>query len=183
VRLVTIRAGLVADLDSMDAAGAALRWARHLLPPRHPEPAAWTVLLRLLDALDDGTCPAPPERGPQQKHGQPPRGALALAGLRLLASVGYALELERCIVCGRPCPAAAPSYIDPVRGGIVCRDCGGGGRILEGRTRGLAARAQRAPDDGEDWLLPLAALTATETETLLSILGDAMAAHAGLERT
>jgi len=167
VRLVTVRGAIAASLDAMEAGGAALRWARHLLPPRHAEPAAWAVLVRLLDTLD--------------REVSRPRAVLALGGLALLASVGYALELERCIVCGRPCPDGAPAHVDATRGGLVCRRCGGGGRLLDARTRGLAARAQRSPEEGEDWLAPLEALPPEPTETLLAILGDAMAAHAGLE--
>lgn len=167
VRLVTVRGAIAASLDAMEAGGAALRWARHLLPPRHAEPAAWAVLVRLLDTLD--------------REVSRPRAVLALGGLALLASVGYALELERCIVCGRPCPDGAPAHVDATRGGLVCRSCGGGGRLLDARTRGLAARAQRSPEEGEDWLAPLEALPPEPTETLLAILGDAMAAHAGLE--
>jgi DNA repair protein RecO (recombination protein O) len=159
-RVVTVRAGLVASLEAMDAAGTALRWARHLLPTRHAEPRAWST-------LDRTTAD--------------PRGVLALAGLHLLASVGYALELERCIVCGRPCPEGAPAFVDASRGGLVCRSCGGGGRLLDARVRALGARAQRADDDAGDWLSPPEWLTATETNDLLSVLADAMAAHTGLD--
>jgi DNA repair protein RecO (recombination protein O) len=166
-RLVTVRAGLVGSLEGMDAAGTVLRWARHLLPVRHKEPLAWATLVRLLDALDRG--------------GVPPRGLLALSGLHLLASVGYALELERCVVCERPCPDGAPAFVDAARGGLVCRSCGGGGRVLDARVRALAARAQRQDDGEAEWLSPPDWLTATQTNDLLAILADAMAAHTGLD--
>jgi len=175
-RIAKVRAGVVADLDAMEVAGVALRWARHLLPPRHAEPAAWKTLTWLMDALDL------PERG-----SGPPRGLLAIAGFALLSSVGYALDLGRCVVCGRPCPAEAPAFVDATRGGLICRACGGRGRLLDGPTRDLAARAQwgedgappvQSPAEGAtvpDWL------TAAQTEDLLAVLGDAMAAHAGLD--
>ena len=37
-RLATVRAGVVRSLEAMDAAGAVLRWARHLLPSGTPIP-------------------------------------------------------------------------------------------------------------------------------------------------
>lgn len=170
-RLVTVRAGLAASLEAMESAGTALRWARHLLPTRHAEPAAWGTLIRLLDALD--------------REGALPRGALGMAGFHLLSSVGYALDLARCIVCGRACPPGVSAYIDASRGGIVCRSCGGQGRRLDGPVRELAARAQRA-DDGDpdapvDWLTPPAWLTPSQASDLLAVLADAMAAHTGLD--
>ena len=172
-RLATVRAGVVRSLEAMDAAGAVLRWARHLLPVRHANPAAWATLVGLLDALDDEKAW--------------PRGLQALAGLRLLSSVGYALELSRCVVCGRPCPDRASAFVDPGRGGLVCKSCGGARRRLEGRTRELAARAQRGEDDSSagdgrkdrltlpDWLTP------SEAGDLLGMVSEAMAAHAGLD--
>ncbi len=167
-RLVTVRAGLVLRLEAMEAGGTALRWTRHLLPVRHKEPKAWSTLTRLLDELDRGTRSS--------------RGLLALAGLHLLASVGYALELERCVVCGRPCPEGAPAFVDARRGGLVCRSCGGGGRLLDARLRALGADAQRAVDAaGHDWLLPPPWLTEGQTDDLLAVLADAMAAHTGLD--
>jgi DNA repair protein RecO (recombination protein O) len=172
-RLVTVREGVVRSLEAMDAAGAVLRWARHLLPARHADPAAWTTLVGLLDALD------------RQKAG--PRSLQALAGLRLLASVGYALELGRCVVCGRPCPDGAPAFVDAGRGGLVCQRCGGARRRLEGRTRELAARAQRGEDDpraGEEGLERLTVpgwLTPSEAGDLLGLVSEAMAAHADLD--
>lgn len=171
--LLTVRAGVARSLEAMESAGAVLRWARHLLPVRHAEPAAWATLVGLLDALDQ-------ERAS-------PRALQALAGLRLLASVGYALELARCVVCGRPCPDGAPAFVDAARGGLVCRGCGGARRRLEGRTRELAARAQRGEDDsspGEDGHAPLTVpdwLTPPQASDLLGLVTEAMAAHAGLD--
>ena len=51
-RIVQLRTAVVSSLEALEAAGAALRWARHLFPPRTPEPAGWTVLVDLLDALE-----------------------------------------------------------------------------------------------------------------------------------
>jgi DNA repair protein RecO (recombination protein O) len=163
-RIVRVRAGVVERLDALDAAGTALRWARHLFPPRTPEPAGWAVLVDLLDALDA----LDPKTGS-------PRRELARAGLAMLAAVGYALELERCAVCGRPCPEGKMACVDPSRGGLVCRACGGASSVL-------------TPDE-RDAALALAHATAGSTpvaeraaEAVLGLVDRAMAAHAGFER-
>jgi DNA repair protein RecO (recombination protein O) len=156
-RLVRVRAGIVGNLEAMDAAGTALRWARHLFPPRHPEPQAWHTVETLLDALDSG---------------RPPRMELAAAALRLLADVGYALDLERCVRCGRPCPDAKPAFIDASRGGLVCRTCGGARRVLDAELRLLARGAQR----GE-----AVVFSRKQADSLLTVVDDAMAVHAGFE--
>jgi len=158
-RIVRTRSAVVANLDALDAAGVALRWARHLFPPRTPEPEGWCILVGLLDALD--------------RAESAPRKELARAGLALLAAVGYALDLSRCVVCGRECPEGKPACIDPARGGLVCRSCGGAGTVLSPDVRRAAnAIAQGlpcepAPDDAE---------------VLLRVVDRAMAAHAGFER-
>lgn len=158
-RIVRVRSRLVSSLEALDAAGAALRWARHLFPPRTPEPAGWAVLLGLLDDLEAASGP--------------PRRELARAGLGMLAAVGYALELERCAVCGRPCPQGRPACIDPARGGLVCRACGGAASVLSSVDRDAALALARAQPSE---------VTDASAEAVLSIVDRAMAAHAGFER-
>ncbi|HTB77455.1 MAG TPA: DNA repair protein RecO [Polyangiaceae bacterium] len=161
-RIVRLRSGVVSSLDALEAAGAALRWARHLFPPRHPEPAGWAVLVDLLDELDVADiAPAAPRR------------ELARAGLAMLAAVGYALELEQCAVCGRPCPEGRPACVDPARGGLVCRACGGAPSVLSPAHR-EAARALASGRSSE--------VTDAGAEAVLALVDRAMAAHAGFER-
>jgi DNA repair protein RecO (recombination protein O) len=159
-RIARPRYGIVADLPSMDAAGRALRWVRHLCPPRTPEPAAFGRVRALFDALD-----AAETRDPVLGH-------LAVFGLHLLADVGYALDFERCVRCGRPCPLGRPSFIDAAGGGLVCTACGCAPRPLTGELRALAARALR----GE-------AITLTEEPAgqLVAVVEEAMAAHADFD--
>jgi DNA repair protein RecO (recombination protein O) len=159
-RIVRLRASLTGSLEALEAAGVALRWARHLFPPRTPEPQGWRVLVDLLDALDSPGDVAPTT-------------ALAHAGLAMLAAVGYALDLERCVACGRLCPAGRPACVDPARGGLVCRACGGAATLLSPEVR-EAARA-----------LSLAATATADAQSARLVLGvvdRAMAAHAGFER-
>ena len=106
---------LVSSLDRLEAAGRALRWVRGAAPPHTPEPALWVEINTLLDRLD---APDPPT---------PPEALVAGMGLRLLATVGWGLDLGRCVRCGRTCDPGASAYLDPGEGGLVCRACGGGG--------------------------------------------------------
>ncbi len=158
-RVVRARTGLTGRLDALESAGIALRWARHAFPPRTPEPQGWRILAELLDVLDGGDAP--------------PRRELARAGLAMLAALGYALDLEQCVVCGRPCAPTKAACVDPVRGGLVCRSCGGASTVLLPELR-QAARVLAA-GQGAD-------VTDEQAATLLQLVDRAMAAHAGFER-
>jgi DNA repair protein RecO (recombination protein O) len=164
-RIVRVRANVVSDLDALEAAGVALRWARHLFPARHREPEGWAVLMTLLDVLDARPVSAGGAEW-ARKH-------LAQAGFAMLAAVGYAMDLERCVVCGRPCPGGKPAFIDPARGGLVCRSCGGAAQLLPAAVR-VAAKALA---EGR-----IDAVTDAHARALLAIVDRAMAAHAGFER-
>ncbi len=157
--LVKVRARTVLDLEALDAAGIALRWARHLFPPRHAEPRAWQTTIELLDELEEG-------------GGSGPRTVLAGAALRLLADVGYALDFDRCVKCGRPCPDGRPAAIDGARGGLVCQSCGGARRLITPELRRIARAAQRER----------VAMTPEQAKSLLELVDDAMAAHTGFDR-
>jgi DNA repair protein RecO (recombination protein O) len=158
-RVVRPRAGVLGSLEAMEACGVALRWARHAFPPRTPEPQGWRILVGLLDVLDT--------------PGIPPNRELARAGLAMLTALGYALDLEQCVVCGRPCPPTKVACVDPARGGLVCRSCGGASTVLLPELR-VAARALAA-GTGSD-------VTEAQAATLLELVDRAMAAHAGFER-
>lgn len=159
-RIQRPRTTVVSSLESMEAAGQALRWIRQLCPPRTPEPGAWRSLEALLDRLDAAAA-----SGSQRQE-------LAIFGLRLLTDMGYALELDRCLRCEKPCPEGRAAFLDPHDGGIVCTSCGGARRTIDGELRVLAARAQR----GEN-----VTLTMSQASELVSIAEEAMAAHAGVE--
>ncbi len=162
--IVRVRAALAANLAAMEAAGVALRWARHLFPPRTVEPEGWRVLVDLLDRL---------EQGGGSPEAPSPKGELARAGLAMLAAVGYALEFGRCVICGRPCPEGKPACVDPARGGLVCRSCGGSREVLPADLRATArALASGAPT----------AMNDRRAHDVLSLVERAMAAHAGFER-
>jgi DNA repair protein RecO (recombination protein O) len=157
-QVVRARTAVTASLEALESAGVALRWARHAFPPRTPEPEGWRVLVSLLDVLE-------------ARVGSP-RRELARAGLGMLAALGYALDLERCVVCSRPCPPNKAACVDPARGGLVCRSCGGSSTVLLPVTR-EAARTLAA--GGSD-------VSEEQSETILGLVDRAMAAHAGFER-
>lgn len=153
------RLRLTAELDRLEAAGRALRWVRETVPPRTPEPEVWRELESLLDDLDRPVLPAEP------------RALLAASGLRLLRALGYALELEACVTCGRPCPPDQASCLDPVRGGLVCRACGGAALVLTAplRARMVAALRHDVP-----------AFAQQEANLVLDVLEASLRAHADL---
>jgi DNA repair protein RecO (recombination protein O) len=157
-RITRPREGIVSDLDLMDAAGRALRWVRHLCPARTAEPSAWASLRALLDVLDAHF---------------PPLQHLAVFGFGLLADVGYAIDFERCVRCGKACPAGRPAFLDAGGGGLVCMTCGGARRTISPALRVLALRAQaREPD---------LRMTPGEASELLALIEEAMSAHADFD--
>jgi len=119
---------ILRSLEAIGAAGAALAVIRERVPDHEPEPAVFDAAVRLLTALNEG---APAEE------------ALLSLQIRVLAILGFAPTLDRCVHCGKiPAPGRSASF-DAARGGIVCRACGGGRLILsEGaRRRWVAVQA------------------------------------------
>jgi DNA repair protein RecO (recombination protein O) len=161
-RVIQPRAGLLKNLDAIEAAGMMLRWARHMFPPKTPEPAAYATLIEVLDALDTGAI-------------EDCATELACAGLRLLADVGWGLELEQCVRCGAKCPEDAAAHLDAQQGGIVCRRCGGARVVLGAAMRRAAiAAATRKPGAPSDAVAPFA-------RGIIVLVESAMSAHLGYD--
>ncbi|MCC6216783.1 MAG: DNA repair protein RecO [Polyangiaceae bacterium] len=127
-RLSRPRLALASDLARMEAASRLLGWVRRATPQRAPEPRVWAEVSRALDALDAGD-----PRGPD--------AAAAEAGLALVATLGWGLDLGACVGCGRPCPEARAASVDARRGGLVCRACGGGRQVIDAPRRSRLAQA------------------------------------------
>jgi DNA repair protein RecO (recombination protein O) len=164
-QIETMRLGLTEDLERMDAAGRALAWVRAAAPPRIAEPEVWSAITSLLDRLNAANAPA---SGTLGLTGAPralnPKLVLAEEGMRLLSAFGWGLELERCVRCGRPCEEGKAALIDPVRGGLVCRACGGARLRVSG-----ALRAR----------LMIPALEPEDVDVALDLVERALEAHAG----
>ncbi len=154
------RIALLAELSRLDAAGRALAWIRQAAPARTAEPEVWRLAERLLDRLAEPTATPNPER------------ELAETGLCLLAAFGWGIDLERCVSCGRPCPETARGSVDPARGGLVCRNCGGGRLHLGSASRKRLARAAAGDSD---------ALQDDDVQAALDLIGRTFSAHAGVE--
>lgn len=151
------RLTLVGNLARMEAAGHALRWVRRAAPPHTPEPALWAEVNALLDRLDD---PATSEGSPE--------ALLAVAGLRILAAIGWGLDFAGCVRCGKACEPGASAYLDPGEGGLICRSCGGARILLKGDRRERLLAASRGVDE---------ALGAEDARAAADIVDAAMAAH------
>lgn len=158
-RVTRPRLGVVGSLASMDHAGQALRWVRHLCPARTPEPQVWGTLGAYLDLLDARPTDDVAQEG------------LAAFGLRLLGEMGYGLDFERCVRCGKPCPEGKSAFFDVRGGGLVCMGCGGSRRAVGASVRSLAARLGRGAK-------PIGGTSAADRRELLDVVEEAMAAHA-----
>ncbi|MCH2109893.1 MAG: DNA repair protein RecO [Polyangiaceae bacterium] len=135
-QLLHPRSGITADLERMKAAAQAMLWIKKTLPPRQPEPLVWLAAQDLLERL------SAPNHG-EELSLQDYQTALARFGLRLLDSLGFALELRHCVSCRRACPEARSAYLNPERGGLICRACGSGPLLLQSEFRRQLQLAQQ----------------------------------------
>jgi DNA repair protein RecO (recombination protein O) len=159
-KLKVPRAKILTSLPAMEAAGKALSWARRAAPPRTPEEAPYDVLSTLLDRLAEAA------------GAEASAIALAEAGLSLLSAFGWGIDFERCVRCGRQALPQQSASVDPARGGLICRSCGGARLRISAGSRERMARAAA----GETGVL-----TTVEASSALSIVEAALGAHAGIE--
>ncbi|MGC4069909.1 MAG: DNA repair protein RecO [Polyangiaceae bacterium] len=161
-RIEEVRHALVADLRAMDVAGRVLGWVRRTLPPATPEPEVFGALDQLFTRLNARLSSA-------ELNGD---ALLAEFGLTLLRHLGWALQLDHCVRCGRVCPPNAPAMLDPHRGGLVCRNCGGARLRIDANLRLCMA-------DGS--YEALSKLNPIDTTFALDLVDKALRAHPGLE--
>lgn len=105
------RLAILQSLERLESASRLLGWLRIVAPAFVPEPQVFALVDAYLDTCADLSAPMV-------------KGQLERAGLSLLSAFGYRIEVERCVVCGRPRPDARSARIDVARGGLVCRSCG-----------------------------------------------------------
>lgn len=88
--------------------------------------------------------------------------------MALLDTLGWGLELGRCVRCGRERPAGRAAFVSAVVSGVLCSACGGG-----------AAGQQRI--DGallDSVMAGRTELDAAASAPLLRVVEDAVARHA-----
>lgn len=156
--LAVPRPYLVGNLAGLEAAGRALTWLRHTTAPHAPEPRIWQVFTRLLDHLNGALA-----KREAHRH-------LAQAGLALLGELGWGLDLTGCVSCGRACEPGRPATVDPLRGGLVCRACGGGSIPVDGAGRQRLASAIAGAESLMD----------SDVSLGLSLVEQTLRAHANL---
>ena len=128
---------ILRSLEAIGAAGAALAVIRERVPDHEPEPAVFETAVWFLRALNEG---APAEE------------ALLCLQIRVLALLGFAPTLDQCVHCAKtPAQGRAASF-DAMRGGIVCRACGGGRLVLSaGALRRWATVQATSELPAEPW--------------------------------
>jgi DNA repair protein RecO (recombination protein O) len=131
--LVSTFPGILADLDRMQAAGAALALVREAHAPRVPDPALFLAAVQYLTLLDHDP--------------DPQRAGLLAFALRVLALAGISPRFATCGRSGEAVPAERAAYFDPALGAVVARRFGGGPFLLSS-----AARARLIGAQGEDWV-------------------------------
>lgn len=124
------RLGLSEDLARMRAAGEALRWIRTAATEHGADKPLFEELHRFLDRLDGEL--------------QTPTALVAAEfGLRLLALLGWELELSACVRCGQPCPPNKSATVSVSQGGLLCHPCGGAALMISGPQRHRFTAAAR----------------------------------------
>ena len=96
---------------------------------------------------------------------------LAVLGMNLLAAWGWALELNSCVRCGKPCPEQRTAFVDAAAGGVICTACGGARTRMDGGTRTRLADVTRGKPST---LLP------QDIALSLDLVEAALAAHADI---
>ena len=161
-RLAQPRIQLTDSLSRMRAAARLLGWVRDAAPEETPEPGVYLTLVRFLDALNSLSELDASTR-------------LAAVGLRLLTDLGWALELDRCVRCGQPCPDNKAAMIDPGAGGLICSSCGGASLRLSGPQRERLKSAALADPGGATTPLLL-----EDAGAVLRLVENTLAAHADI---
>ncbi len=106
--LVESSPGLREDLDRLDAALWGLALADRVLPAESPDWASYARVRSYVSSLAGGLDPS--------------LGRVAFS-LQLLVAAGHRPRLEGCLACGK----GEELTWHPERGGLLCRQCGGGG--------------------------------------------------------
>jgi DNA repair protein RecO (recombination protein O) len=154
-----VRPSIISHLERITAAGRALSWTKRATSAHVIEPELWISLNQTLNDL--GECL--PEDADD---------VAASFGLRLLELMGWGINFQCCISCGKACPSTRSAWLNPERGGLVCQACGGGPFQISAADR--AALHQVA--QGQSSRAPHEAVSLT-----IKIVERSLEAHMGWE--
>lgn len=152
------RVHLSQNLEQLQAAGKVLGWLREALPERHREPELWDLTIGLLDDLET-------------RRTLDTDTALAIFGLHFLTLLGWGLDFENCVKCGKVCPPGKPGTLSASRGGLVCMTCGGAKTRLDATLRLRLAETSH----GGTTLEP------SDAGLALRLVEEALSSHANLK--
>lgn len=125
-------AGLAGDLAGFAHASYGIELVRELTAAEQAEEQVLDLLVELFAALE--------EKGASVS-------VLRAFELRLLELIGLAPVLDRCVRCGREADAELEEeglFLDPVRGGVVCRPCSASARTRGAVLPGASNRSVEA---------------------------------------
>jgi DNA repair protein RecO (recombination protein O) len=130
--------GLRRDLDRLIRAQYCAELVALLTTQEDPNAGLYDLLVQTLERLAEG-----------------PADIIASTirfEIGVLAAVGYGIDWEHCIACGRQFSGQAGGSLSPAAGGVVCLDCDGPSRRTSALGAGvlaaarlLASAARRAP--------------------------------------
>ena len=126
-RVDAMRLAITGHLEASLCAGYWLRFARALAHPHGDDGALFRVTDGALALLD-----ANPLDYARLEH---------LVPFAMLGAAGYAIELDACVSCRKPCPPDRPSGVDGRRGGLLCRACGFASTVLSPELRSVLRQA------------------------------------------
>ena len=114
------RLPILDDEQRLNSALELLRLVRTAVQPGARDPGLFSVVEAALELLAEA---------------EDVRRALLFSSFRVIGELGYSLELSACVRCGKVCGSDSASLLDPSRGGLVCRACGGGPIFLSASER------------------------------------------------
>lgn len=114
---------IMASLDRIRLASAAMTLLRSALPQHAAEPRLFQNTLELLQLLND-------EAPPRIEH-------LLCFQVHALAVLGFKPRFDQCGSCGRQPRPSQLSYFDPTLGALKCGQCGQAGYALSPAARFL----------------------------------------------
>lgn len=126
---------LVADLEKMGPAMAALELTDAVSPPGEPSGELFALLGRTLGAVSGAT--------------NQPGNALYYFELHLLDLIGFRPELTRCASCGAAAGQQGGEGLRMSAGGILCRECSRKKEGLEGVSAAALSALRRLQDSAD----------------------------------